>query len=279
MCNCSTWWTRRAAAGRSSAPRFAGGLSCFELVETEHQCTQSLYVQHVGLVNLLAGCWQQTPGPQLFMSHFDRATCPVNSFAAGAAPEEGGPEREVAVTGGQQHAARGQLVAADRAARLCLPLQPQEHGERDHKVPDTDLPPEQSRKFALQAFATDIWSLPVVLQPQRKLHRLRCAEVYMLCRPEWLLLLLPRWQVDWNKLEADLKEEEKKEVLDGDAGVHKLFRDIYSGALLSKSLRLHLPAALHDITVLCIHTCFFATAGVMMPNNVRGLVHDKAVSL
>jgi len=36
--------------------------------------------------------------------------------------------------------------------------------------------------------------------------------------------------VDWNKLEADLKEEEKKEVLDGDAGVQKLFREIYAGA-------------------------------------------------
>mmetsp|Transcript_7628 Transcript_7628/g.22548 ORF Transcript_7628/g.22548 Transcript_7628/m.22548 type:complete len:380 (+) Transcript_7628:370-1509(+) len=36
--------------------------------------------------------------------------------------------------------------------------------------------------------------------------------------------------VDWNKLEADIKEEEKNETLDGDAGVQKLFRDIYSSA-------------------------------------------------
>lgn len=53
----------------------------------------------------------------------------------------------------------------------------------------------------------------------------------------WALPELPRTYpssrkntVDWNKMEADLKEEEKKEVLDGDAGVHKLFRDIYGGA-------------------------------------------------
>lgn len=36
--------------------------------------------------------------------------------------------------------------------------------------------------------------------------------------------------VDWNKLESDLKEEEKNEVLDGDAGVQKLFRTIYASA-------------------------------------------------
>jgi hypothetical protein len=35
--------------------------------------------------------------------------------------------------------------------------------------------------------------------------------------------------VDWNKLEYDLKEEEKTEVLDGEAGAQKLFRTIYAG--------------------------------------------------
>ena len=35
--------------------------------------------------------------------------------------------------------------------------------------------------------------------------------------------------VDWNKLEHDLKEEEKTEVLDGEAGAQKLFRTIYAG--------------------------------------------------
>ena len=34
--------------------------------------------------------------------------------------------------------------------------------------------------------------------------------------------------MDWDKLEADLKKEEKEEKLDGDAGLQKLFRDIYS---------------------------------------------------
>ena len=36
--------------------------------------------------------------------------------------------------------------------------------------------------------------------------------------------------VDWNKLEAEVKDEEKKEQLDGDAGVQRLFQQIYAGA-------------------------------------------------
>lgn len=39
--------------------------------------------------------------------------------------------------------------------------------------------------------------------------------------------------VDWNKLEYDLKEEEKTEVLDGEAGAQKLFRTIYAGTLFN----------------------------------------------
>jgi suppressor of G2 allele of SKP1 len=35
--------------------------------------------------------------------------------------------------------------------------------------------------------------------------------------------------VDWNKLEYDLKEEEKTEVLDGEAAAQKLFKTIYAG--------------------------------------------------
>lgn len=35
---------------------------------------------------------------------------------------------------------------------------------------------------------------------------------------------------DWDKLEAQVKEEEKDEKLDGDAAVNKLFRDIYQNA-------------------------------------------------
>jgi hypothetical protein len=43
--------------------------------------------------------------------------------------------------------------------------------------------------------------------------------------------------VDWNKLEAEVKDEEKKEQLDGDAGVQRLFQQIYAGALLTNGLR------------------------------------------
>uniref|UniRef100_A0A7N0U4Z5 SGT1 n=1 Tax=Kalanchoe fedtschenkoi TaxID=63787 RepID=A0A7N0U4Z5_KALFE len=37
-------------------------------------------------------------------------------------------------------------------------------------------------------------------------------------------------RVDWDKLEAQVKEEEKEEKLDGDAGLNKFFADIYRGA-------------------------------------------------
>lgn len=37
-------------------------------------------------------------------------------------------------------------------------------------------------------------------------------------------------QHDWNKLEADVKAEEKDEKLDGDAGLQKFFSQLYSGA-------------------------------------------------
>ena len=36
--------------------------------------------------------------------------------------------------------------------------------------------------------------------------------------------------VDWDKLEAEVKDEEKNEQLDGDAGVNRLFQQIYAGA-------------------------------------------------
>ncbi|URD94440.1 suppressor of G2 allele of SKP1 [Musa troglodytarum] len=36
-------------------------------------------------------------------------------------------------------------------------------------------------------------------------------------------------KVDWDKLEAEVKKEEKEEKLDGDAALNKLFRDIYQG--------------------------------------------------
>jgi suppressor of G2 allele of SKP1 len=36
--------------------------------------------------------------------------------------------------------------------------------------------------------------------------------------------------VDWNKLEAEVKKEEKEEKLDGDAALNKFFRDIYQDA-------------------------------------------------
>ena len=39
-----------------------------------------------------------------------------------------------------------------------------------------------------------------------------------------------RHPVDWDKLESDLKKEEKDEKLEGDAGLQKLFRSIYAGA-------------------------------------------------
>ncbi len=37
--------------------------------------------------------------------------------------------------------------------------------------------------------------------------------------------------VDWDKLEAEVKDEEKNEQLDGDAGVNRLFQQIYAGVL------------------------------------------------
>ncbi|PIN10387.1 hypothetical protein CDL12_17026 [Handroanthus impetiginosus] len=37
-------------------------------------------------------------------------------------------------------------------------------------------------------------------------------------------------RVDWDKLEAQVKKEEKEEKLDGDAALNKFFRDIYLGA-------------------------------------------------
>ncbi|KAL0321481.1 UNVERIFIED_CONTAM: protein SGT1 [Sesamum calycinum] len=37
-------------------------------------------------------------------------------------------------------------------------------------------------------------------------------------------------RVDWDKLEADVKKEEKEEKLDGDAALNKFFRDIYRDA-------------------------------------------------
>ncbi|CAN1751457.1 Protein SGT1 homolog A, partial [Linum perenne] len=37
-------------------------------------------------------------------------------------------------------------------------------------------------------------------------------------------------KVDWDKLEAQVKQEEKDEKLDGDAGLNKFFREIYKDA-------------------------------------------------
>lgn len=39
-----------------------------------------------------------------------------------------------------------------------------------------------------------------------------------------------RHPVDWDKMESDLKKEEKDEKLDGEAGLQKLFQGIYAGA-------------------------------------------------
>ncbi|WKA00495.1 hypothetical protein VitviT2T_018842 [Vitis vinifera] len=36
--------------------------------------------------------------------------------------------------------------------------------------------------------------------------------------------------VDWDKLEAQVKKEEKEEKLDGDAALNRFFRDIYPDA-------------------------------------------------
>jgi len=53
-----------------------------------------------------------------------------------------------------------------------------------------------------------------------------------------LYVVIPRCRrpVDWDKLEADLRKEEKDEKLDGDAGLQKLFQSIYAGA---DEVRLH----------------------------------------
>ncbi|RCU22354.1 hypothetical protein DVA79_21495, partial [Acinetobacter baumannii] len=37
-------------------------------------------------------------------------------------------------------------------------------------------------------------------------------------------------RVDWDKLEAQVKKEEKEEKLDGDAALNKFFQDIYKDA-------------------------------------------------
>ncbi|KAL2540215.1 Protein SGT1B [Abeliophyllum distichum] len=37
-------------------------------------------------------------------------------------------------------------------------------------------------------------------------------------------------RVDWDKLEAQVKKEEKEEKLDGDAALNKFFRDVYGDA-------------------------------------------------
>lgn len=44
------------------------------------------------------------------------------------------------------------------------------------------------------------------------------------------MIFVCRRPVDWDKLEADLRKEEKEEKLDGDAGLQKLFQGIYAGA-------------------------------------------------
>lgn len=39
-----------------------------------------------------------------------------------------------------------------------------------------------------------------------------------------------RREIDWNKLEAEVKQEEKDEKLDGDAGLQKFFQGLYAGS-------------------------------------------------
>jgi len=39
-----------------------------------------------------------------------------------------------------------------------------------------------------------------------------------------------KYKKDWDKLEAEVKKEEKEEKLDGDAALNKFFRDIYKDA-------------------------------------------------
>lgn len=55
--------------------------------------------------------------------------------------------------------------------------------------------------------------------------------------------------VDWNKMVFDLKEEEKSEVLDGEAGVQKLFCSIYEGASCSSTLDLMLCSTETDVAL------------------------------
>ena len=47
---------------------------------------------------------------------------------------------------------------------------------------------------------------------------------------ESITLRPDRHPVDWDKLESDLRKEEKDEKLDGEAGLQKLFQSIYAGA-------------------------------------------------
>ena len=89
------------------------------------------------------------------------------------------------------------------------------------------------------------WSLSASHRPSIQKRDLTSAQAErMAIRPTqsrhhqdaWEVCRFPGWRVcachfrGAGATQADLKEEEKKEVLDGDAGVHKLFRDIYSGA-------------------------------------------------
>jgi hypothetical protein len=55
--------------------------------------------------------------------------------------------------------------------------------------------------------------------------------------------------VDWDKMEYELKEEEKTEVLDGEAGAQKLFRTIYAGTPATSLLSIHMCLIVNMLVV------------------------------
>nr|GEW40596.1 hypothetical protein [Tanacetum cinerariifolium] len=58
---------------------------------------------------------------------------------------------------------------------------------------------------------------------------------------------------DWDKLEAQVKKEEKDEKLDGDAALKKIFRDIYKDA--------------DDDTIRAMRKSFAESNGIVLSTN------------
>jgi hypothetical protein len=73
----------------------------------------------------------------------------------------------------------------------------------------------------------------------------------------WLLPCSGR-KMDWDKLEAEVKKEEKDEKLDGEAALQKLFRDIYGGADEDTRRAMNKSFQACILEVVCMHACMMA---------------------